>query len=635
MLLERVEEMKRKSTLFILFFFLAACFHISGISAQATLETSEMSTGGGLIESASYQHVWIMGQPSPAGWGEGGTFISGFIPGLFVIEQGMDIQAPEIIHTAITSGPINQAIDVTATASDFSGIERFYLYYRRAGVPSSLDSANFETSPTQIPAAYATQQGVEYFLTARDSAGNSAREPEEQFYSIEITFSGDTYVEQTEAQHHGSSASDYRIFSVPYVLDTKTPSSVLEIAENFGSYDASKWRFFAINNTNLLEYDQIKSQAIINPGRGFLLITSIAGKQIRVRNGHSPNIETYSRIPLVQGWNLVGNPFDFDIPVNNLHLASGSGLVAWVLGANLWVDNPSVLRRWSGLAVHIESGPDTLLLDAVTGMGKSLSFADRYFTGENWGYRIMAESKGGQDLCNYAGISAEEEKVIWAEPPQIDNAVSLCIKRAEETGLQKASGSNGGRLAAVMEAAGEGGNLWDLELTGCKEGEKAEVRLEGYGELPEGYDQYLLDCDWKIAYDVSSLSSPLEVKMGSSGKRNLRLLAGSKDFIKSNSNGIAVYPEEYLLRQNFPNPFNPVTTVVFAVPERAKVSLDIYNILGQKVRTLLNAQAKEEGYHVMEWDSRNDRGIPVASGMYIIRFVANGHVKIKKAMLIR
>lgn len=81
-------------------------------------------------------------------------------------------------------------------------------------------------------------------------------------------------------------------------------------------------------------------------------------------------------------------------------------------------------------------------------------------------------------------------------------------------------------------------------------------------------------------------------------------------------------PKEYKLHRNFPNPFNPVTTIKYDLPADSRVTLKIYNILGQEVRTLVN-EYQAAGYKALQWDGRNQRGEPVSSGIYIYRLSAS------------
>lgn len=86
---------------------------------------------------------------------------------------------------------------------------------------------------------------------------------------------------------------------------------------------------------------------------------------------------------------------------------------------------------------------------------------------------------------------------------------------------------------------------------------------------------------------------------------------------------LALLPDAYALDRNFPNPFNPETTIRYAVPEAGNVSLIVYNILGQEVVTLSD-ERHAPGFYVLRWDGRDQVGRGVASGVYLYRMQANG-----------
>ncbi len=89
------------------------------------------------------------------------------------------------------------------------------------------------------------------------------------------------------------------------------------------------------------------------------------------------------------------------------------------------------------------------------------------------------------------------------------------------------------------------------------------------------------------------------------------------------ANGPAAVPTVYALDQNFPNPFNPSTTIRFSLPEQATVSLKIFNMLGQEVATLAEGD-RSAAFHEVVWNGRNSTGAQVASGMYFYRIEATG-----------
>ncbi len=81
-------------------------------------------------------------------------------------------------------------------------------------------------------------------------------------------------------------------------------------------------------------------------------------------------------------------------------------------------------------------------------------------------------------------------------------------------------------------------------------------------------------------------------------------------------------PKEFGLSQNFPNPFNPATVIEYALPRASDVKIQIYNVLGQKVRNLVN-EHQEPGYKVIRWDGVDDDGTELSSGIYFYRIVAH------------
>ena len=87
--------------------------------------------------------------------------------------------------------------------------------------------------------------------------------------------------------------------------------------------------------------------------------------------------------------------------------------------------------------------------------------------------------------------------------------------------------------------------------------------------------------------------------------------------------------------QNYPNPFNPTTTISFSIPEEIKVDISVYNIKGQKVRTLTNNNF-DRGNHSVIWNGYNDSGKLVGSGVYFYKMNLNGKSEsVKKCLLLK
>jgi len=93
-------------------------------------------------------------------------------------------------------------------------------------------------------------------------------------------------------------------------------------------------------------------------------------------------------------------------------------------------------------------------------------------------------------------------------------------------------------------------------------------------------------------------------------------------------------PDKFVLHQNYPNPFNPITTINYDLPNRSIVNLVIYDIMGRKVATLLNEE-KNEGYHSIIWNTRNNVGTPVSAGIYFYRIQTKDFAKVRKMILLK
>jgi flagellar hook assembly protein FlgD len=97
-------------------------------------------------------------------------------------------------------------------------------------------------------------------------------------------------------------------------------------------------------------------------------------------------------------------------------------------------------------------------------------------------------------------------------------------------------------------------------------------------------------------------------------------------------------PQTWQLYQNYPNPFNPSTTIQFDVPEEAgrvpRIAIQIFNILGQKVKTIERGNYDAGRYRIV-WDGTNEGGRRVASGVYFYRILAGDFVHTMKMVLIK
>ena len=92
-------------------------------------------------------------------------------------------------------------------------------------------------------------------------------------------------------------------------------------------------------------------------------------------------------------------------------------------------------------------------------------------------------------------------------------------------------------------------------------------------------------------------------------------------------------PQGFALGQNYPNPFNPSTVIPYQLASAGHVRLDVFNVLGQRVATLVDG-AQLAGFHSVRWDATDRFGRSVASGVYLYRLLVDGSVQQTKRMVL-
>jgi hypothetical protein len=151
----------------------------------------------------------------------------------------------------------------------------------------------------------------------------------------------------------------------------------------------------------------------------------------------------------------------------------------------------------------------------------------------------------------------------------------------------------------------------------------------------------------QLHYSISSSDSIAEIAITDeagqktvllAGEGTLNLQTGASYRLTVRTNITAVedvnIPDEFTLSQNYPNPFNPVTNIRYGIPEASHVKVQIFNVQGQLVRTLLSAE-QPAGYHTIQWNGRNDFGNQLGSGVYFYRVQAGKEQMIKKMLLVK
>lgn len=227
-----------------------------------------------------------------------------------------------------------------------------------------------------------------------------------------------------------------------------------------------------------------------------------------------------------------------------------------------------------------------------------------------WEITMKAFDGYRYDRCNYIGAADHSADGLDPndeyEPPAMGKAVSAYFTARENDKDIK--------LSANYQSVGQKGYAWDMVVE--NRGNRPMIELSwDLMNLPPGLMISMVDLNHHEIININS-SEKYEFR---AGKINpFKIYAGNSEFINQEIQKLKL-PDKFSLYVNYPNPFNPGTTIRYDLKLGSTVTLSVYNALGQKIRTLIKNKAQTTGSYSAYWDGKDALGRQVASGVYICR----------------
>ncbi len=129
----------------------------------------------------------------------------------------------------------------------------------------------------------------------------------------------------------------------------------------------------------------------------------------------------------------------------------------------------------------------------------------------------------------------------------------------------------------------------------------------------------------------SEIDEDIEISLTSNDTKNSQMVT----ILTTPTNDDGISPAINSISQNFPNPFNPVTTINYSVKEESAVNIGIYNVKGQLVKILVN-DTKSAGYHNIIWNGKDENSVKSVSGVYFYKVkIGNDFTDNKKMLLLK
>ncbi len=294
------------------------------------------------------------------------------------------------------------------------------------------------------------------------------------------------------------------------------------------------------------------------------------------------------------------------------------------------VTNEAVVSNGSDIYTHSEGNPILYRLelsiendDPVHGMSLGFVFSGDDKLRINWEEQPDGITRGGADNNGFLAVTVEEESRLDPDSGGTGSFdfQGFMVNPVNADGVPNDSLLIGGsRLDNLLEA----GPLehmvnyyFTLELVDMTEGTFA-VNPGKVG--PAG--------DFIFVTTTGSTYVP-----GFSGPLNFNVINDGDGIILGADDATGI-PDIYSLSQNYPNPFNPITSVDFSLARMSDVTIMVFNVLGQQVKTLVNGEMSA-GQHSVTWEGDDNRGDAVASGIYFYKMVSDEFVKTRKMVLMR
>ena len=469
-------------------------------------------------------------------------------------------------------------------------------------------------------------EGLAYFIYAKDQHGS---EIVTDTVDISMRFKpGIISSDMTFSPFQDGFPKDvWRMISIPSYVKSNSISDLFY--SQLGSNSSNeKWRIY--------EYGRFEGNGVWNfpdtlkPGKGYWLKQLVADNpHFTLDSGKTIELTGFD-IELLSGWNIISSPYLFPVNVRvdppyfpQLFVFGDDSLEGWI--------DSSITRMmpWTAYAAFNSLESRTLRLLPLDEPNRSLS---RETGAPGWNVQITAQNGMYIDRISRFGVHSLDksfgDSLNIPTPPLMNKYVSISSFQNHKGKLLE--------LAHDFRAQSDSIVVWDLKLVSNIKGNDNALTFNVEGQLGNKLLKFV-DMQNGSALDLrleNGKTLQLLSYVGSS-QYLFKLLYGSQEDVENKLTEIlAMIPEEYHLGNNYPNPFNPSTSIPFAISNPGNVYLTIYDLKGREVKRLLRDYL-QVGYHSANWDGQNELGISVSSGVYYYELRTSKFRSVKKMVLIK
>ena len=412
-------------------------------------------------------------------------------------------------------------------------------------------------------------------------------------------------------------STEYKLFSCPGIVDTK------KFGDFFAGTEKTDWRAFTDNGSSSNYLMELNTNSSLTTGIGYWVIKK-GNFDLPNVTITMPKLDTLGatfNIPLHTGWNIIGNPFDKTIPWQAVLAWNNLPPFTLLRGYSNFYTAETQLEPFKGYYFFNETDLSALKLPYPFTIVSSAQPVPKI----NWKIQLSLESDINTDPENYIGISPiskyTKDQLDTHKPPLFMDQGFLFFSHPEWN-------ERFDRFSSDFRPILGDGQVWDFEVSNPRMS-RCTLHFNGIEGIPSENDVVLINMlnstpihlRKNLHYSFEMLTNNMKFK----------LLVGSKDFVDKEIAGMI--PKSFELEQNFPNPFNSSTSISFKLPEEVQICLEVYNELGQKMKTLATGNYKP-GIHTIIWDGTDNSGGNVASGIYFYRLMTGSKLVESQKMIL-
>jgi hypothetical protein len=456
-----------------------------------------------------------------------------------------------------------------------------------------------------------------YRLWAYNSAGRSGASSKTISATTPVIVLSNTQSYTTRNLLTDYSSAEYHLVGIP-------GNSGLDIGAFLSGQWRKDWEVYWDNGKHGAPkdyYDEYQSGSgtfVCSTGKAFWVLNR--GNWSLSDSVNTPSYDTSHvvTIPLTNGdsaWQLITNPFTVSIPWASITAFNGShDLISTWNGSTLAFS--SLLEPYKGYQLYNGSGLPSVRIPYNLTLPKPVAKPAANLNA--WRVQVVARSGKYSDETTSLGISGGGESGMdihqQHKPRMLASLPEVYFDRPDLDAQFHEFATDIRPQITDLET-------WDMKI---RSDQMQAVQLEfvSVNAVPENLALALIDGAGARSIDLRKQAT--YVLEPASVITVLQVAIGRPDLVKKLTD--AVGPREYALLQNYPNPFNPTTTIPMLIPGQSRVSLKVYNILGQLVTTLYEGDTMPGKYYI-GWDGTDSAQRRVSSGIYICRMIANGAIR--------